>query len=86
MKGDQFVARRLPYIQGKHKQIKGRQTSMPRVTIEPTTPAFERAKAVHGLACAATVSHIYHTQLSCQALKDYCSCNNGFNNLPSTVK
>jgi hypothetical protein len=28
---------------------------MPSVVFEPTTPAFERAKAVHALDCTATV-------------------------------
>jgi hypothetical protein len=28
---------------------------MPRVGFEPTIPAFERAKTVHALDCAATV-------------------------------
>jgi hypothetical protein len=36
-------------------QNKHRQTAMPRVGFEPTIPAFERAKTVHALDCAATV-------------------------------
>jgi hypothetical protein len=36
-------------------QNKRRQTSIPRVGLEPTIPVFERAKAVHALDRAATV-------------------------------
>jgi hypothetical protein len=35
-------------------QNKRRQTSMPHVEFEPTTPVFERAKTVHALNCTAT--------------------------------
>jgi hypothetical protein len=38
-----------------HKQNKRTQTSMPRVGFEPMIPAFEWAKTVHGLDCAAIV-------------------------------
>jgi hypothetical protein len=34
---------------GQHKQNKHTQTSMPRVVLEPTTPAFERTRTVHAL-------------------------------------
>jgi hypothetical protein len=37
-------------------QNKCTQTSMPRVGFEPTTPVFERARAVHALYCDATVA------------------------------
>jgi hypothetical protein len=51
--GDQLFARPLPkhgttQTQNKHK------TSMPLVCFEPTTPVFERVKAVHALDRAAT--------------------------------
>jgi hypothetical protein len=42
----------------KHKHNIRTQTSMPRVVFEPTTPVFERAKTVHALDCAATVTVI----------------------------
>jgi hypothetical protein len=42
--------RYLTQTQNEHKQ-----TSMPRVGFETTTPAFERAKTVHALDRAATV-------------------------------
>jgi hypothetical protein len=37
-------------------QTKWTQTSMPWVGLEPTIPASERAKTVHALDCAATVT------------------------------
>jgi hypothetical protein len=37
-----------------HKQNKHTRTSMSRVGFKPTIPAFERAKTVHALDCAAT--------------------------------
>jgi hypothetical protein len=40
---------------GQHKQNTHIHTSMSRVKFEPTTPVFERAKAVHALDRAATV-------------------------------
>jgi hypothetical protein len=40
---------------GQHKENKRTQTSMPRMGLEPTIPAFERAKTVHALDRAATV-------------------------------
>jgi hypothetical protein len=36
-------------------QNKRRQTSMPEVGFDPTTPVFERTKTVHALDGAATV-------------------------------
>jgi hypothetical protein len=50
--GDQPVARPLPI----QTQNKHRQTSMPWVGFEPTIPVFERAKTVHALDRAATVT------------------------------
>jgi hypothetical protein len=47
--------RYLTQTQNKHKQ-----TSMLRVGFEPTIPAFERAKTVHGLDRAATVIGVRH--------------------------
>jgi hypothetical protein len=38
-----------------YTQNKRRQTSVPRVEFEPTTPGFERAKKDHALGRAATV-------------------------------
>jgi hypothetical protein len=56
--GDQPIARPLPtQTQNKH-----RLTSMPLVEIEPTIPAFERAKRVHALDRAATVIGFYMVQ------------------------
>jgi hypothetical protein len=42
-----------------HKQNKRRQTSMPRVGFEPTTPVFEGAKRIHASDGAATVILLY---------------------------
>jgi hypothetical protein len=53
--GDQPVARPLPTHRTTQTQNKRIQTSMPRVGLEATIPAFERAKTVHALARAATV-------------------------------
>jgi hypothetical protein len=39
----------LTQTQDKHKQ-----TSMPRVELEPTTPVFEREKTIHAVDRAAT--------------------------------
>jgi hypothetical protein len=36
---------------------------MPRVGFEPTIPAFEEAKTVHALDCAATVIGIYYINI-----------------------
>jgi hypothetical protein len=52
--GDQPVARPLPTHRRAQTQNKGKQTSMPRMGYEPTTPVFERAKTVHALDRAAT--------------------------------
>jgi hypothetical protein len=41
-----------------HKQNKRTHTSMPRVGFEPTIPVFERAKTVHALDRAVTVTGI----------------------------
>jgi hypothetical protein len=46
------VARQLPIL----TQNKHRQASMLQVGFEPTIPAFERAKTVHALDSAATVT------------------------------
>jgi hypothetical protein len=83
--GDQPVARPLPTHKTTQTQNKCTQTSMPLVGFEPTIPAFERAKAVHGLDHAATViglSSVHVTEnckelnkgtgvLQCHALKIY---------------
>jgi hypothetical protein len=53
--GDQPVARPLPTHMTAQTQNKRTQASMPRVGFDPTIPAFERAKTVHALYCAATV-------------------------------
>jgi hypothetical protein len=47
--GDRPVARLLPTHRTTQTQNKRTQTSMPWVGFEPTIPAFERAKTVHGL-------------------------------------
>jgi hypothetical protein len=54
--GRVIVARPLPTHRTTQTQNKRKQTSMPRVGFEPTIPAFERAKTVHGLDRAATVA------------------------------
>jgi hypothetical protein len=51
----QPVARPLPTHRTTQLQNKRTQTSIHRVSIEPTIPVFERAKTVHALDCAATV-------------------------------
>jgi hypothetical protein len=53
--GDQLVARPLPTHRATQTQNKRTQTSMPRVVLEPTIPAFERVKTVHALEHAAVV-------------------------------
>jgi hypothetical protein len=53
--GDQPVARPLSTHRTTLTQNKRTQTFMPWVGFEPTIPAFERAKTVHALDCAATV-------------------------------
>jgi hypothetical protein len=45
--GDQPVARPLPTHRTTQTQYKRRQTSLPRVGFEPTTPMFEQEKNVH---------------------------------------
>jgi hypothetical protein len=56
-----------PEVQRSHKvrattqtQNKQRQTSMPWVEFEPRNLAFQPAKAVHALGCAATVISVTH--------------------------
>jgi hypothetical protein len=44
------------YLHTKHKQNKRTQIPIPRVELEPTIPVIERAKTVHALARAATVT------------------------------
>jgi hypothetical protein len=51
---DQPVARPLPTQRTTQIQIKRTQTSMPQEAVEPTIPAFERAKTVRALGRAAT--------------------------------
>jgi hypothetical protein len=53
--GDQPVARPLATHRTTQTHNKRTQTSMPRLGLEPTIPAFERAKTVHALDRAATV-------------------------------
>jgi hypothetical protein len=53
--GHQPVARPLPAPKTAQTQNKHKQTSMPRLGFEPTTPAFEGAKSAHALDCADTV-------------------------------
>jgi hypothetical protein len=47
--GDQPVARPLPTRRTAQTQNKSRQTTIPLVGFEPTTPVFERAKMFHAL-------------------------------------
>jgi hypothetical protein len=49
---------RYPHT-GQHKHNKRTQTSMPRVGLEPTIPAFERTKTFRVLHRAATVIDSY---------------------------
>jgi hypothetical protein len=58
---DQPVARPLPTHRTAQTQNKCRQTIMPRVGFEPTTPVFERAKVLHASDRAATVIGTAHT-------------------------
>jgi hypothetical protein len=53
--GDHPVTRPLPTHGTTQTHNKHTQTSMPRLGLEPTTPAFERAKTVHALDRAGTV-------------------------------
>jgi hypothetical protein len=53
--GDQPVARSLPTNRTTQTRNKSKQTSKPRVGFEPMSSAFERAKTVHALECAAAV-------------------------------
>jgi hypothetical protein len=53
---DQSVARPLPTHRTTQTQNKRTQASMPPVGFESTIPVFERAKTVHALDLAATVS------------------------------
>jgi hypothetical protein len=62
--GDQSVARQLPAHRRAQTQNKSTQTSVPQVAFEPTIPVFERAKTVHALDRAATVTGtLLHYQL-----------------------
>jgi hypothetical protein len=54
--GDQPVARPLPTHRTTQTQNKCTQISMPWVGFKPTIPVFERAKTVHALDSAATVT------------------------------
>jgi hypothetical protein len=51
--GDRHVARPLS-TPDRTNRINARQTSLPLVGFETTTPIFERAKIFHALDCAAT--------------------------------
>jgi hypothetical protein len=53
--GDQPVARLLPTNRTTQTQNKRKQTYIPKVGFELTTPVFELAKTVHALDRAATV-------------------------------
>jgi hypothetical protein len=55
--GDQPVGRPLSTHRTTQTQNKRTQTSIHRVGFKPTIPAFERAKTVHGLNRAATVTY-----------------------------
>jgi hypothetical protein len=60
---DQPVVRLLHTDRTTETQNKRTQTSIPRVGLEPTIPAFERLKIVHALDRAATASvHISHSE------------------------
>jgi hypothetical protein len=59
--GDQLVARPLPIHRATQPQNKRTQTFIPLVGFEATSPAFERAKAVHALDGAAAVISILHS-------------------------
>jgi hypothetical protein len=54
--GDQPVARLLSTHMTAQKQNKRTQIHMPRVGFEPMTPVFKRARTVHVLDRAATVT------------------------------
>jgi hypothetical protein len=53
---DQTVVRPLPIHRTTQTQNKRTQTSVPRVGFEPTTQVLERAKTVHALGRAVTVT------------------------------
>jgi hypothetical protein len=53
---DQTVPMPLPIHRITQTKNKRTQTSMPRVGFEPKTPVFERAKTVHALDRAATMT------------------------------
>jgi hypothetical protein len=55
----QSFARLLPTHRTTQTQNKCTETYMPWVGFEPTIPVFERAKTVHALDCAATVTGIW---------------------------
>jgi hypothetical protein len=65
---DQPVVRPLP-THGNANRINARQTSMPRVGFEPTTPVFEQAKMVHAQPLWSTI-HI----LSFKNIQSRCRC------------
>lgn len=46
---------------GQHKQDKHIQTSLYQVGLEPSTPGFQRTKAVHALDRAATFNSTFKT-------------------------
>jgi hypothetical protein len=62
---DYFFSFLILYTAGRTRpkaqtQKKRTQTSMLRAGFEPTTPVFKRAKTVHTLDCAATVTSTAH--------------------------
>jgi hypothetical protein len=50
-----WARRRAINCTGQHKQNKRKQTTMPQVEFEPTTPVFEQGKTVRALDRAANV-------------------------------
>jgi hypothetical protein len=54
--GDQPIPRPIPRHRTTQTQNRGTKTSMRRVGFEPTTPVFERVKAIHALDRAAAVT------------------------------
>jgi hypothetical protein len=62
--GDQPVAKPLPTHRTTQTHNKRIQRSMPRVGLESTILAFERAKTVHALDRAATETYLIEVRLN----------------------
>jgi hypothetical protein len=62
--GDQPVAKPLPINRTTQTQNKRTQTSLPRVRLEPTTPALMWPKKVHAADRAVTVIGLKKTHIS----------------------